>query len=69
MPSIDISLGNIEKAAGVIDPVFRDSPQYCDDQLSAALGRKVLVKVETANPVRCFKGRGADFKFSSLDKG
>jgi len=67
--SVDISLANIERAAGVIDPVFRDSPQFLDDQLSAALGRKVLVKVETANPVRSFKGRGADFRLRSMDKG
>src|SRR5579859_2999625 len=69
MESMDISLANIEKAAGVIDPVFRDSPQFFDDQLSAALGRKVVLKVETANPVRSFKGRGADFRLRSLDKG
>jgi len=45
----------------LIDPVFLNSPQYFDEELCAALGRRVLVKVETANPIRSFKGRGADF--------
>jgi threonine dehydratase len=65
--SIDLSLANIEKAAGSIDPVFLNSPQFIDEQLCAALGRRTIVKVETANPIRSFKGRGADFFFQSLD--
>jgi threonine dehydratase len=63
----DINLANIERAASVIDPVFLDTPQYVDEQLSAALGRRTIVKVETANPIRSFKGRGADFLVSGLD--
>lgn len=61
-----LSLANIEKAGKLIDPVFRNSPQFEDDTLNAAVGRRVLVKVETANPVRSFKGRGADFFTRSL---
>lgn len=38
-----------------------------DESLSAALGQRVLVKVETLNPIRSFKGRGADFLVQSLD--
>ena len=63
----DLKLANIEEAARVIDPVFRNSPQFIDEQLCAALGRRTIVKVETANPIRCFKGRGADFLMRSLD--
>jgi threonine dehydratase len=66
---LDISLAGIEKATKTIDPVFTNTPQFVDDQLSAALGRHVLVKVETANPVRSFKGRGADFMMQRLDSG
>jgi threonine dehydratase len=62
-----LNLANIEKAGRLIDPVFLHSPQYEDDTLNAALGRRTLVKVETANPVRSFKGRGADFFARSLD--
>lgn len=59
--SIDLDLANIERAARVIDPVFRDTPQFVDEQLCGVLGRRIIVKVETANPIRSFKGRGADF--------
>jgi threonine dehydratase len=64
-----LSLTNIEHAARVIDPVFLNSPQFFDDQLNADLGGQVLLKVETANPIRSFKGRGADFKMHSLETG
>lgn len=64
---IDLSLANIERAASIIDPVFRDTPQFIDEQLCAALGRRTIVKVETANPIRSFKGRGADFLIRGLD--
>ena len=55
-----LSLAHIEEASRVIDPLFRESPQFADPQLSAALGREVVVKLETANPLGSFKGRGAD---------
>ncbi|HEU5471786.1 MAG TPA: pyridoxal-phosphate dependent enzyme [Actinophytocola sp.] len=65
----DLSLERIELAARVIDPVFRDTPQYIDEQLCAALGRQVIVKVETANPIRSFKGRGTDYLIGQLEPG
>jgi threonine dehydratase len=64
---LDVTLAHIEEAAKTIDPIFLNTPQFVDDQLCAALGRRVLVKVETANPVRSFKGRGADFVMGRLD--
>ncbi|HEY7702754.1 MAG TPA: pyridoxal-phosphate dependent enzyme, partial [Candidatus Limnocylindrales bacterium] len=48
----------IRAAAAVIDPVFTGSPQYVHDGLSGRLGVPVVVKVETVNPIRTFKGRG-----------
>ena len=47
----------IAEAARTIDPLFLNTPQYADEQLNRALGRSVVVKIETANPVRSFKGR------------
>jgi threonine dehydratase len=41
-----------------IHPAFTHSPQYVHDGLSARLGVPVIVKVETVNPIRSFKGRG-----------
>jgi threonine dehydratase len=48
----------IRAAHATIDPVFRDAPQHVHDGLSARLGVPVIVKIETINPIRCFKGRG-----------
>jgi threonine dehydratase len=65
----DLDLARIEEAAAVVDPAFRDTPQFFSDELCAALGRQVLVKVETLNPLGSFKGRGADFLLRSLAPG
>ena len=48
----------IRAARGGIDPVFLDSAQFVHTGLSARLGVPVIVKVETVNPIRSFKGRG-----------
>jgi threonine dehydratase len=63
---MDLSLARIEQAARSIDPVFLQSPQYADQLLDDALGRRVVVKIETSNPPRSFKGRGADFFMSGV---
>jgi threonine dehydratase len=69
MTEMDLRLERIAEAARVIEPVFLNSPQYFDERLGAALGRRVLVKVETLNPIRSFKGRGADFFLRDLERG
>ncbi|MEM1307618.1 MAG: pyridoxal-phosphate dependent enzyme [Pseudomonadota bacterium] len=56
-----IQIARIEEAARAIDPVFLGSPQFASSSLSEALGCTVTVKLETTNPIRCFKGRGADW--------
>ena len=56
-----LSLARIERAAALIDPLFRDTPQYDCEPLSQQLGAALTLKVETMNPLRSFKGRGADF--------
>jgi threonine dehydratase len=50
----------------VIDPVFLRTPQYHADSLSRLFGAKIVVKVETANPIRSFKGRGAEYLASKI---
>src|SRR5579872_3844565 len=67
--SVDLSLERIEAALGEIDPVFLDTPQFVSDRLSVALGREVLVKVETVNPIGSFKGRGTSLLARKLDPG
>lgn len=58
-----ISVSNIERAAREIDPVFIHSPQFVNEPLNDVLGCDLTLKVETMNPIRSFKGRGADFFF------
>ncbi len=48
----------IRATAATIDPAFTGSPQYVHEGLTARLGVQVVVKVETVNPIRAFKGRG-----------
>jgi threonine dehydratase len=56
-----ISLDRIIEASDVIAPVFRNTPQFVPESLSARIGVQVLCKVECVNPIRSFKGRGADY--------
>jgi threonine dehydratase len=44
----------------VIDPVFLGTPLYRCEALEPDLGCAVSIKLETANPVRSFKGRGTE---------
>lgn len=56
-----LSITRIREAVHHIDPVFLNTPQFVSDALSRLLGATVVLKVETANPIRCFKGRGAEW--------
>jgi threonine dehydratase len=58
--------GRVGAARAVIDPVFLDTPMYPCDALGRALGCTVSIKLETANPVRSFKGRGTELVASML---
>jgi threonine dehydratase len=58
---MNLSIERIAAAAVAIDPVFKGTPQFLCDGLSGALGRPVLLKVETLNPIRSFKGRGTSW--------
>lgn len=66
MTSTRLDLDRIREARRVIDPVFLDTPLYRCEALEPALGCRVSVKLETANPVRSFKGRGTELVASLL---
>lgn len=67
MPSTHrLSLERIEQAAKIIDPVFLNSPQFVCEPLCEKLGKHLALKIETLNPIRSFKGRGADFLVSQI---
>jgi threonine dehydratase len=59
-------LDAIRSATRIIDPIFRDSPQFVSEVLGERLGMRVLCKVETINPIRSFKGRGCDYLLHCL---
>jgi len=61
-----LKIDNIRGAIRSIDPVFLGTPQYHADSLSRLLGTSIVVKVETANPIRSFKGRGAEYLASKI---
>ncbi|HLK20920.1 MAG TPA: pyridoxal-phosphate dependent enzyme [Bryobacteraceae bacterium] len=52
-----------------MDPVFLNSPQFESEPIGRQLGLRLVLKVETVNPIRNFKGRGTDFLVSSLSGG
>ncbi|MCI0337091.1 MAG: pyridoxal-phosphate dependent enzyme [Acidobacteria bacterium] len=66
--TLRLSLCNIEEASRIIDPVFTCSPQFSSDPLNDQLGFELVHKVETLNPIRSFKGRGADYFVHKLEK-
>ena len=48
----------IRDARAEIPRTFLDSPQFVSEALSERLGAPVVMKLETLNPIRSFKGRG-----------
>jgi threonine dehydratase len=64
-----ISVAGIEDAARAVDPVFLNSPQFECEPLSERLGVATVLKVESANPIRSFKGRGTDYLLYQLGPG
>ncbi|MCV7284004.1 pyridoxal-phosphate dependent enzyme [Mycolicibacterium wolinskyi] len=66
MPDTRLDLARIQAARTVINPVFLDTPLYRCEALEPALGCAVSIKLETANPVRSFKGRGTEVVASLL---
>lgn len=67
--SPDLSIERAHQAREVIPPEFVDSPQYESPFLNELLGRRVVVKVETLNPLRSFKGRGVNFALRDIAEG
>jgi len=63
-----VSTQRIDEAYRTIDPVFLRTPQYVNKSLSELFSNRLILKVETLNPIRSFKGRGADFLLSNADK-
>lgn len=65
-PDTRLDLERIRQAWREISPVFRDTPQFLAPTLGALLGCELVIKLETANPVGCFKGRGTEVAMARL---
>jgi threonine dehydratase len=63
---VSVSAEAIRAAHPRIPTVFRSSPQFISEPLSEAAGVPVVVKLETANPIGSFKGRGTWLAMSEL---
>lgn len=61
-----LDLARVLVARGQIGAEFVGTPQYECEALGEVLGCRVVVKVETVNPVRSFKGRGTDTVLARL---
>ncbi|MGW8990979.1 threonine ammonia-lyase [Streptomyces zhihengii] len=66
MTQTRLDLARIRQARHVVDPVFLNTPLYRCEALEPVLGCAVSIKLETANPVRSFKGRGTEVVASLL---
>ena len=57
---VRLRLDRVRSVVDAIDPVFLETPTLPCAPLGLALGCSVMLKVETLNPVRSFKGRGTE---------
>lgn len=65
MNHADVRIERIHEARRRIDPAFLDTPQYECEPLGDEIGVRVVLKIETLNPIRSFKGRGAEWLLAS----
>jgi len=66
VPNTRLDTARVRAARQVINPLFLDTPLFRCEALEPSLGCTVSVKLETANPVRSFKGRGTEVVASLL---
>ncbi len=64
-----LSIESIKHAYTVINRTFMHTPCFLSETMSRDLGCTILLKVEVVNPIRCFKGRGADYYMKGSGAG
>jgi len=69
MADCDLTADAVHAARRMIAPAFLDTPCVVDERLSRAVGRDLVVKVETLTPIGSFKARGASVLVEELDPG
>jgi threonine dehydratase len=66
LPQHRLKLERIAASAQSIPAEFLNSAQYNCEPLSDALGCALTIKLDFANPIRSFKGRGASYFVSQM---
>ena len=59
-----LSIDEIRRGLPLIDPSFLNTPQFISKGLSDLFDCQLTVKIETLNPIKSFKGRGAEMLIS-----
>ena len=57
------------KKSAMGSPAFIGSPHFVSERLSERAGVEVVVKIESANPIGAFKGRGKELQASFEQDG
>jgi len=61
-----VTAEQILAAYPAIPAAFRGMPQFVSEPLSEIAGAPIIVKIETVNPIGCFKGRGTWLAIAAL---
>ena len=59
-------MNKIKGAIPLIDPSFLNTPQFISKGLSDIFNCQLMVKIETLNPIKSFKGRGAELLIAQI---
>ena len=61
-------MNKIKGAIPLIDPSFLNTPQFISKGLSDIFNCQLMVKIETLNPIKSFKGRGAELLVAQIEE-
>ena len=63
-----LSMNKIRGAIPLIDPTFLNTPQFFSNGLSDVFCCNLMVNIETLNPIKSFKGRGAELLLAQIEE-
>lgn len=63
-----LNMNKIKGAIPLIDPSFLNTPQFISKGLSDIFNCQLMVKIETLNPIKSFKGRGAELLVAQIEE-
>ena len=63
-----LNMNKIKGAIPLIDPSFLNTPQFISKGLSDIFNCQLMVKIETLNPIKSFKGRGAELLIAQIEE-